>query len=103
MHSIRKGQFLLEQLRSDSAIGKTRNAVWTTEKPLNPLRSLINGHTIPASGILERINDGRAKGESFYSIAAALNREGLSGRYGGRWYGSSVWAYLQRSARYKSF
>lgn len=50
----------------------------------------------PMLCLLENINARRAKGESFASIAADLNKQGLTGRYGGRWYASSVWTYLQR-------
>lgn len=38
----------------------------------------------------------RAGGESYAAIAIDLNRRGLRGRYGGRWYTSSVRALLQR-------
>ncbi|OWW18161.1 hypothetical protein AYR66_03115 [Noviherbaspirillum denitrificans] len=46
--------------------------------------------------LLESIHASRAKGESFAAIAAELNKQGLTGPYGGRWYASSVWHYLQR-------
>lgn len=38
----------------------------------------------------------RAKGETYGAIAADLNRRGLRGRNGGRWYGGSVWTLLHR-------
>ena len=36
----------------------------------------------------------RARGESYGAIAADLNRRGIRGRYGARWYGASVWSLL---------
>lgn len=33
-------------------------------------------------------------GESYNAIAHALNRQGLRGRYGGRWYGGTVRAVI---------
>lgn len=36
----------------------------------------------------------RAQGKSFSAIARELNREGIKGRYGCRWYAASVRTYL---------
>ncbi|WP_440963996.1 recombinase family protein [Massilia sp. GER05] len=38
----------------------------------------------------------RASGETYAAIAADLNRRGIRGRYGARWYSASVWALLHR-------
>lgn len=39
----------------------------------------------------------RTRGESYAAIAIDLNRRGLRGRYGARWYTSSVRALIQRT------
>jgi hypothetical protein len=49
-----------------------------------------------AISLLEGIRARRAQGQSLYAIAADLNKQGFTGRCGGRWYASSVWMYLQR-------
>lgn len=38
----------------------------------------------------------RDSGESFAALAADLNRRGVRGRYGARWYTASVRAFLHR-------
>lgn len=38
-------------------------------------------------------------GESLSTIARGLNRDGLRGAYGGRWYAASVQAYINRRSR----
>lgn len=38
----------------------------------------------------------RASGETYAAIAADLNRRGIRGRYGARWYSASVWTLLHR-------
>jgi hypothetical protein len=38
----------------------------------------------------------RARGETYGAIAADLNRRGIRGRNGARWYGASVWTLLHR-------
>jgi hypothetical protein len=57
------------------------------------------GRTVATAGLLGQINERRVGGESFSSIAAALNRKGISGNYGGRWYASSVREYMQRRSQ----
>jgi len=91
MHAMDKGHFMLQQLLDDSGHRRWRRSEARAAMPPNE-----NMRPMPASGLLESIHARRSKGESFASIAAALNKQGCSGGYGGRWYASSVWAFLQR-------
>ena len=56
-----------------------------------PARSLVQIPDIP--DLIAR----RAGGASYGALAADLNRRGIRGRYGARWYPSSVWVLLHRS------
>ena len=47
-------------------------------------------------GLLVELFKRRDSGESFAAIAADLNRRGVRGRYGARWYTASVRAFLHR-------
>lgn len=49
-----------------------------------------------SDSMLRIIAEQRKRGESFSSIAAALNKQGLRGSNGGRWYSASVREYLLR-------
>lgn len=49
------------------------------------------------ASVLECIAERRARGETFASIAAHLNKLGLRGRNGSRLYPATVRAYLMRS------
>jgi hypothetical protein len=46
--------------------------------------------------LLMELNTRRNSGESFAALAADLNRRGVRGRYGARWYTASVRAFLHR-------
>jgi len=46
--------------------------------------------------LLMELNTRRNSGESFAALAADLNRRGVRGRYGARWYTASVRAFLRR-------
>lgn len=46
--------------------------------------------------LLSKLMAQRARGESYGAIATDLNRRGVRGRYGARWYASSVRALLKR-------
>ena len=86
-----KGRFMLEQLLNDS-----RHRRWRRNEDRAAMPPDENMRPMPTSGLLESIHARRSRGESFASIAAALNKQGYSGGYGGRWYAGSVWAFLQR-------
>jgi len=47
--------------------------------------------------LLSELVGRRTQGESYAAIALDLNRRGLRGRYGARWYTSSVRALIQRT------
>jgi hypothetical protein len=47
--------------------------------------------------LLSELIGRRTRGESYAAIAIDLNRRGLRGRYGARWYTSSVRALIQRT------
>lgn len=46
--------------------------------------------------VVKSIAESRARGETFSAIAASLNKQGLRGRNGARWYSASVREYLKR-------
>ena len=91
-----KGHFMLQQLLNDSVVRSSPDRHWRRREGRDGMNRKEIAMSVPASGLLESINMRRSRGESFASIAAALNKQGFSGGYGGRWYASSVWAYLQR-------
>ncbi|WP_206047121.1 recombinase family protein, partial [Noviherbaspirillum denitrificans] len=49
-----------------------------------------------SESLLRCVAEQRMRGKSFSSIAAMLNKQGLRGRHGGRWYSASVRDYLLR-------
>ncbi|WP_147376887.1 recombinase family protein [Noviherbaspirillum saxi] len=87
---------MLQQLLNDSAARSAPDRHWRQNEDRAGMKRRENDTPVASAGLLESINAQRARGESFASIAAALNKQGFSGGYGGRWYASSVWAYLQR-------
>lgn len=96
------GDFMLEQLRRDSKLVAKRRYGWTSGDMDEGTMQLDSERAVSSASLLERISERRARGESFSSIAAALNSEGVSGRYGGRWYASSVRVYMQRRSQFGS-
>jgi len=94
-----KGRFMLEQLLHDSVACSAVDHPWRNKDHRTGMKQRQIAVPAAAPGLLERINARRARGESFASIAAALNKEGFSGGYGGRWYAGSVWAYQQRHSQ----
>lgn len=91
-----KPYFMLQQLLKDYKALNARggDALHGGEKIL--VRRRNSGISFPALSLLNKISAEREKGQSYAAIAAALNKQGLTGRYGGRWYASSVSRYLQR-------
>lgn len=79
--------FLLEQLLATNAAGRLSGAAPPSSPMLTPL---------PIDTLRRRIGAARAEGKSFSSIAALLNAQGHRGRYGGRWYASSVRRFFTR-------
>ena len=51
----------------------------------------------PEPALVAELRRLRAAGASFGAIAAAMNRRGLRGRMGGRWFPATVRRYLQPS------
>lgn len=51
----------------------------------------------PEPALVTELRRLRAAGASFGAIAAAMNRRGLRGRMGGRWFPATVRQYLQPS------
>lgn len=91
-----KHYFLFQQLLKDSDAINARAGHSPRQDDHRRMKRGGSAASLPALCLLERINARRARGESFASIAAELNKQGFTGRYGGRWYAGSVWAYLQR-------
>ena len=92
-------QFLLQQLLSFSE-AQIRNNSRQTFKSAGG--NISGGRAVlPAQRpyLLKWIADRRAYGETFSSIAASLNAQGLRGGYGARWYSASVYHYLHRHSR----
>ena len=91
-----KGHFMLQQLLRDSVAGSATERQWRYGGGSPDTKRGENAARSASKALLESINARRSRGESFASIAAVLNKQGISGAYGGRWYASSVSAYLQR-------
>lgn len=92
-----KRYFMFQQLLKDSnAIAARLRRQSQLHDDHAGMRGDTSFDSVPRLCLLENIHARRAKGESFASIAAELNKQGFTGRYGGRWYASSVWTYLQR-------
>ena len=87
---------MLQQLLDNSIASSAPACRWRIDEHRKGIYPGDVSTPVAISELLESINARRARGESFASIAAALNKQGVSGRYGGRWYAGSVWAYLQR-------
>jgi hypothetical protein len=96
--TVDKYYFMLQQLvrDSDAIAGRLRRHYSRHHSEHVHMKGDTSGDSVPKLFLLENINARRAKGESFASIAAELNKQGVTGGYGGRWYASSVWMYLQR-------
>lgn len=91
-----KANFLLQQLLDNSRRMPSRVAQRMAMQQGS--RPTIGDSVHPSRNLdlLQSIHTWRDRGKSFGAIAALLNQQGLSGRYGARWYASSVRAYLQR-------
>ncbi len=96
------GRYMLEQLRLNSewhgglahdGHGRTDSSSRRENKNVDR----IPRH--PNAGLINRISEERTRGFSFGSIAATLNKEGVYGSCGARWYASSVCAFLHRHSK----
>jgi hypothetical protein len=90
--------FMLKQLM---AIAEASGAQ-QSGAPEHSSRASISGqstmHGLDASDLLV-LAARRARGETYAAIAADLNRRGIRGGYGARWYSASVWTLLHRRGR----
>jgi len=85
-----RADFIYRQLLTLSANGRTRRSLLVAVPTPAPA-------TLGLSEDMLRLVAGqRLYGKSFSSIAAMLNKQGLRGRNGGRWYASNVREYLLR-------
>lgn len=89
---------MLQQLLRDSVGGHTIDSHCRPGRRRADAEDRLKTSPGSSDSLVQSIHALRAQGESFASIAAALNKQGCSGGYGGRWYASSVWAYLHRRA-----
>ncbi|WP_139217239.1 recombinase family protein [Collimonas sp. OK607] len=93
------GQFLLQQLLSFSETQIRNNSRQTFKSGGG---NISGEHAVlPAERpyLLKWIADRRSYGDTFSSIAASLNAQGLRGGNGARWYSASVYHYLHRHSR----
>ena len=51
---------------------------------------------VPPGQLFIDMTERRKAGDSFGTIAHALNRQGVRGKYGGRWYGATVRNFIRR-------
>jgi len=60
-----------------------------------------SGPTVPyrEAHVMAEIRKRQQRGESLSVIARGLNRDGLRGAYGGRWYAASVHAFIARRSQ----
>lgn len=87
---------LRELLELTDAYHALRSGVrCTTDKKLNDARRVK--HINLEDQLLPEIIARRARGESYSAIAIDLNRRGMRGGYGARWYASSVSLLMRRS------
>lgn len=91
---VAKNAFLLQQLLDlNDALQRPAGTARSNPHPYgdylwpNPLRLQI----------LQEISRRRSAGDSFARIAYALNKQGVRGEYGGRWYGTSVRNFIRRN------
>jgi hypothetical protein len=89
------GNFLLEQLLAFSKAGNGGMPL-TKEQTSIKTTVALRGEPGQRFHLLKCITERRENGDSFYSIAASLNEQGLRGRNGARWYSASVREYLRR-------
>ncbi|WP_162256946.1 recombinase family protein [Noviherbaspirillum sp. Root189] len=96
--NMNKGDFLVRQLSSlNGAMSNARAKELVGSPGEDALsRDDLSGSTMESAVL--KILEQRAHGETLGSIAQSLNRLGIRGRYGGRWYMASVRAVLRRRA-----
>jgi hypothetical protein len=87
---------MLQQLLTDSNVINAGARHVSQDNGQGRMKRNDLSRRFSAHSLLEQISARRAEGESLYVIAAELNRQGFTGRHGGRWYASSVWIYLQQ-------
>jgi hypothetical protein len=89
----RNAVFMFQQLSELAAAAKALQGRQRTGYP-GKRESLPE--TIADELAISTLSARRASGETYAAIAADLNRRGLRGRNGARWYSSSVWVMLNR-------
>lgn len=89
--------FLLKQLLELADTLRTRQTSIPTRSNVVSERTDAIEYSRTIDCIRSELEVRRAGGESYAALAIDLNRRGLRGRYGGRWYTASVRALLQRN------
>ncbi|WP_082584238.1 recombinase family protein [Noviherbaspirillum sp. Root189] len=85
-------KFIEQQLRASELLHKDRNQLVKKRAAADISRTTWYDR----AAVLARISQCRQRGKTFSAIASELNRQGLRGRNGARWYSSSVRAFLVR-------
>jgi hypothetical protein len=88
---------LFDQLSSLGEALRTQRVLKLSGKSVTDIRPYCHYlNAADKASIAAEISSRRARGDSYGSIARELNRKGLTGRNGGRWYTASVRAYVQK-------
>lgn len=88
--------FMLQQLLKSSASSHAHVRHRRLVVDHTAVKQSVQVTALQVADLLEKMITRRARGESFASIAADLNKQGVCGGYGCRWYAGSVRAYMQR-------
>lgn len=94
--SVRTAGFMLRQLTELAAAMRANRGPIRVQEALPPGQPGDIDFIQVERRLLLELFTRRDSGESFAALAADLNRRGVRGRYGARWYTASVRAFLHR-------